>query len=217
MRDNPTSAVHQLLSKSLNFYNLSKNLTKLIVEYGRKSTYNCSLFLTNQHLDNDVLQIIMQLDKHFSPITHICIGDKGNKMFIFSLSNKLHILRLKGFTVFGELAFGNDISFKHMLVYFNKNSKFEDLCNNLLLNLFGGFFLATENEIRLYAFQTLNKPYLKISMEPDEPVVDIYLLTPNHIAVATKKQKKLNIYNIHSTELVQRVPSETVRLQCVKK
>ncbi len=49
MKDNPKSAVLQLLAKSLSYYGLSKHFTKLVDEYDRESVLNCSLLLTGKY------------------------------------------------------------------------------------------------------------------------------------------------------------------------
>jgi hypothetical protein len=202
MTDFPNSAMLELLGTSINFYGLSKYFTKLVDEYDRESVLNCSLLLTGQHSDKEVRQVIIQFDKHLAPITHVCLGGKENKTFVFTLSSKLHILRFHGFKVFGEVQFGNEVKFKSMLVYFNNSSTYDDVTNNLLSNISGGFILATSEEIRFFTFANLAKPCV-LQMPADHIFQEMNFITPNHLAVILKNQPYLNIYNIHSQELVQ--------------
>jgi hypothetical protein len=159
--------------------------------------------------------VIIQFDKHLSPITHVCMGGKENKTFVFTLSNKLHILRFHGFRVFGEVPFGNEVHFKCMLVYFNNSSTYDDVQNNLLSNIAGGFMLATSTEVRFFTFQNLNKPNV-MAMPAEHAILDMYLVTPNHVAVAFESQPYLSIYNIHSHKLVTQVTlrGRVKKMQC---
>jgi hypothetical protein len=113
-------------------------------------------------------------------------------------------LRFHGFRVFGQVSFGNDVQFKFMLVYFNNSSTYDDVKNNLLSNIIGGFILATRSEIRFFTFQNLNKPNV-LEMPADDSILDMYLISPNHVAVAFESQKCINIYNIHDNKLVEQI------------
>lgn len=217
MTDRSKSAVYQVLARSIAYYKYVPKFTKLIDEYDRESVINSSLLIAHKHLDQEVRQVMIQFEKHLSPITHACLGGTENKTFLFSLSNKLQILRFHGFTHFGEVYFDSNLKFENMLVYFLNDSTYEDLNNNLIANIKGGFLLATKNEIRLHSFQTnYTKPYKVI--RTDDTITDMYLITPNHLFVLTKNMDQDSlavIYNIHSGDVVKTVELSSNRVRMV--
>jgi hypothetical protein len=204
MRDNPNSCAQILLSRSLRFYKQSKYFTSLIDDYDRESLRTCSLIITNQYIEHEMKRVVIQFEKHSCPISHAVMGGIEDKIFLFTLSNKLHIMRFNEFKMLGEIFFGNHLKMKHVLVYFNHDSTLEDVTNNLISNINGGFILCTNKDLRFYSFQSLNKPFLKIDLESINKtnVLGMFLITPNHLSLVFEDESEICVYNIHNLQIV---------------
>ena len=212
MADYPSSGVAQLISKSLKFYGISNNFSRLIDEYDKNSLNDCSLIVPYQYLHAPGGDMIFQLEKHLLPITACSIGG-DNDSYVFSLSDKLNLFNMGNLEVIGDIpVLSTNGPYKTLITYISS----EDINENenlQLRNMSGGFIVANENNIISYSFDSAI--YFHKSFET-QTVGDLFLISPRHVVVAFKNEKYLNIYDICSgqTYLTERFDEKVEKIYC---
>lgn len=195
MKDLPLTAVSQILSRSLNFYGIYSYFTKLIDEYDRQSIKMFPLVVAHQFIEAPGNDLLFQLDKHNSPITHTAIGCQ-NDSSVFTLSNILHLFDMTKIREMGQIQLDHG-NFSFFIVYIEKRSDADELP---LKDQLGGFVVATKNEIKFYRFDGRLCSTKKFV---NKEILEIYLVSKSHLVVAFKNERYLHIYDLNNAEFIQ--------------
>lgn len=180
-KDKPKSTAHQILSRSLNFYKISKYFTQLIDQFYEEALKENNLLLTCQQLDPPGGDLIFQLDKHNSPITHTCIGGDNDSFVLTLSSNRLHLINLSIVSDNGYITIdppANEIKeFDFFLCLFETF----DIEDRLSIKNIRGFFLVGSKK----NFRALNydgKCNFEKTFEK-EKIQDVFIVSPTCFVV----------------------------------
>jgi hypothetical protein len=202
MCNEPKSAILQILMRSLNMYGISKNFTKLIDEYDEEmSRLKHGFVLPCQQMESPGTDLIFQLDKHVTPITHSAIGCDNDSM-VFTLSNKLHLLNMETIRGVGEEQF--DQEFEFFIPFFENNTPDSSIPMKAIEGL---IVLGTRDECSVYNC-SMNRIFnMKFS---DMTLSNLFLVGPSHLALFYTGQKIFDIYDVKKSELHSRITYESV-------
>jgi hypothetical protein len=194
-KSHPKSALLQMLSRCLNFYGVSKYMTKLIDEYDRQVSNENTLILSYQHLDAPQGSgLIFQMDSHAMPITHTILGMDS---LIFSLSNKLHLFNIELVKEMGETQLSENELFNDLIVYLDNNNDDVDIKKAPLKSHLGFFVVHTKFECKVYAYDGT----LLFHKTFESEILAIILLSPKHLLVSFKNANHFDIYNVFTAKL----------------
>ncbi|RNA19906.1 NACHT and WD repeat domain-containing 2-like, partial [Brachionus plicatilis] len=142
MKDNPEGLMIHFLSRSLNFNKHLGNFTKIIDQYYDQSPKYYSLVLAHQFMEPPIGELIFQLDKHSTPITHTVIGG-DNDSLILSLSNKINAFNM---STVADLGFIKFTDFNEEKIFFTAflDEFDQDFFN--LNDINGGLIVCSLNE-----------------------------------------------------------------------
>lgn len=197
MKDYPDSAVDQILNRSINLRGQCPHLIKLINDYDKAKSQLNSLVLPYQQLNPPGSDVIFTLDKHTTPLTCVSIGG-DNDGFLFTLSNKLHLLSMSEIIELGEITLTKDpsIEYSFMIIFF------EDIDIDMktqIKSIPGFFIVSTRTDCTAYNFnsnQFFQKSFSYIS--------NIHLVGPNHLVILERDQSHFDIYDLKSGQVFYR-------------
>ena len=199
MADCPSSAISQILSMSLSYYGRFDYFTKLIDESDQESFKNCSLIVPYQFLEEPGLDLIFHSDKTNAPIRASALGtDTNNGFFIFSLSNKIsgfHMNLLKDLGEFLVLDVGKPFQF--LIAYFHDMTNLSE--SFMLKDVKGGFIIYNDTDLASYSCGSNLYFHKKFN---DRIILDVCLVSFNHVAVAFQGRNMLEFYDNKTSNLV---------------
>jgi hypothetical protein len=196
MVDNPSSALSQTVARVLNFYGQLSNFTKLINEYDRDSIKNCSLIVPYQFLDTPGSDLIFQFEKNNAPIRAAAMGGE-NDGIVITLSNKIYAFEMSTIRDMGEFSvIETEKPFTSILPYFKDLMELKE--DILLKDIKGGFIVYNETDLASYACNSNLYFHKKFD---DRFILDVYMVSSSHVAVAYKNKNILEIYESASSKI----------------
>lgn len=228
IKDYPDSLGEQMLARTIDLKTQSSHLNKLIQQYDQIKSQTNSLVLAYQLLSPPGLDVIFTFDKHSDTLTHACIGG-DNDSFLFTLSNKIHLLSMSEVSELGEIPLTDDVDsdFSHFIVYFDSINQ---STNTPLKNLLGYFVVATETECTVYSFDStvaFKKTFTKISnihwigshclavFEHDKSYFDIYDIKLGQVFLHQELSGRVKDSICSSHKLFINLPDEITDIQLV--
>ena len=154
MKECPSSAISQIVSRSMKYYGFLDNITSLIDQYYSRSYLDCSLLVPYQFLDSPGGDLILTIEKHSAPITAVNITSDNSNSYTFSLSDKLFCYCTSNVVELGEIKiaqFGNE-GYNNLITYIYESF---DTKTIIPLKIFpGGFIIANTNTFISYSFDS---------------------------------------------------------------
>ena len=201
MKECPSSAISQIVSRCLRYYGYMDNFTSLIDQYYSNSYLDCTLLVPYQFLESPGGDLILKIEKHSAPITAVNVTSDNSNSYTFSLSDKLFCYCTSNVVELGQIKVAQSDSngYNILITYIYESFEIKKV---VPLKIFpGGFIIADKNTFISYSFDS--SIYFQKKYE-NESILDLFLISSNHVCVCLKEKHYLDIYNIFTSELVRR-------------
>ena len=147
----PTSSVLQILSRSLNFYNLSGYFKKLINQFYQEEASHSQLVLPFQFYEPAGSELILNFEEHKSKIVHAVIGGVDDS-YLFTLSSeKIILFNMATLLCLGQVELAPNNAYRFHLVFFEQ--VFSETNKQLKEIVGSGCLVVSDNEILVYYFE----------------------------------------------------------------
>ena len=198
MSDFADSIAAQILSRALMFNGSFPFLTELLSEADQNSKNHCALIAPYQSLPPPGIGPLFVLEKHSRPINCTLFGDTNT--YVFTLSTKIHAIRLTGLVNLGEIELpqlNESDQYKQMIISMDVEGNSESINN---LKFMKGRAIVVSNHT-MYSIN-IDSTLSILKIFENTKIHSIYQISPQLVLVHFDQEKYFEIYDFYSGQVV---------------